>query len=191
MLTKAEFRELARARRAAIERREERSAEICQRLVDLPNWQAAKTVALYVDFRDEVQTGVALAAAWSAEKRVAVPWCRPDISLDLYALENRTELRPGKFGILEPPKALRADPARLVRPETVDLIVIPGLAFDRRGGRMGYGKGHYDRLIPQLRCDCWRVALAFDAQLFDLVPTEEHDEGMHVVVVESEVIHCV
>jgi 5-formyltetrahydrofolate cyclo-ligase len=182
------FRERARVRRAAITDREVQSSLICNRLTASAYWAAAQAISLYVDFRDEVQTRAAIQTGLSQGKTIAVPWCRPDTSLDLYAIHSLEELQVGKFGILEPPLDLRKESGRRLEPATVDLIVIPGLAFDRTGGRMGYGRGHYDRLIPQLSPACLRVGLAFDEQIVDWVPTEPHDAAMHLVITPQLVL---
>jgi len=179
------FRQQARLRRAAVDNRANRSAGICQRLMTFPLWSAAKTVSIYVDFRDEVQTESLIVAALASGKRVAVPFCLPDKTLGMFALESLTELQPGKFGIPEPPRSLQTEAARLVAPSQLDLLVIPGLAFDHAGQRMGYGVGHYDRLIPRLRPDCLKIGLAFAAQVVEQLPTEPHDAPMDFVVAES------
>ncbi|WP_425615930.1 5-formyltetrahydrofolate cyclo-ligase [Anatilimnocola sp. NA78] len=179
------FRELARARRAAVDQRAERSAAICQRLMTFPLWAAANTVSIYVDFRDEVQTRLLLDAAWASGKQVTVPFCKPDKTLGMFALASLGELQPGKFGILEPPRPLQKDPLRLISPPQHDLLVTPGLAFDHACQRMGYGVGHYDRLIPLLRADCLKIGLAFDAQVVEHLPTEPHDAPLDLIVAET------
>jgi 5-formyltetrahydrofolate cyclo-ligase len=188
LLTKRELRSSAKLRRAAVNRRGERSLVIGRQLAGTTIWQQARTVSIYVDFRDEVETRWLLAEALAAGKRVAVPFCRPDRSLGMFALTTLSELQPGKFGILEPPPSAQADPARQVSPAEFDLVVVPGLAFDRQGHRLGYGQGHYDRVLPHVRPDCWKVALAFDQQLVAAVPIEPHDIPLDSIVHETGVI---
>lgn len=185
LLAKRAFREQARQRRAAVNRRDARSQRICQHLLATAAWRSARTVSVYVDFRDEVQTRWLLADALATGKRLAVPFCRPDRSLGMFSLQSLDELQPGKFGILEPPPAAQAQAERQVPPAEFDLLVIPGLAFDHDGRRLGYGQGHYDRLLPLLRPDCWKVGLAFDHQIVVQVPTEPHDVTLDAIVQEA------
>jgi 5-formyltetrahydrofolate cyclo-ligase len=91
------------------------------------------------------------------------------------------DTRPGRWGIREP------DPARCpaIDPLEVDLVLLPGVAFDRRGGRLGYGAGFYDRLLTRLRTDCVRVAGAFSLQVVAEVPLEPHDQRFQCLVTEA------
>ncbi|QDU25362.1 putative 5-formyltetrahydrofolate cyclo-ligase [Anatilimnocola aggregata] len=185
---KQRFRQQARARRAAIDRRAERSAAIAARLMAIPLWAAAQVVSIYVSFRDEVETQLLIEAARASGKQVAIPLCLPDKTLAMISLLPGDELVPGSFGILEPARAAGTNERRVTASQALDIIVIPGLAFDRSCQRMGYGMGHYDRYLPLLRGDCVKVGLAYDAQMVDQLPTEPHDSPMDVVVTESELI---
>ena len=162
------------------------SRRICGKLATLPEYQNAATVAFYVDFRCEVRTRPFLPSAWEQGKRVVVPYCAGD-RLELYWVEGLDELAPGAYGILEPPEELRRRDERKVDVAQVDLIVVPGVAFDRHGGRVGHGKGYYDRLLRQARPHTPRVALAFQCQLFPQVPMMTHDVYVDKVITEEAV----
>jgi 5-formyltetrahydrofolate cyclo-ligase len=99
-----------------------------------------------------------------------------------------SELVEGAYKILEPKEELRGLPAKQVRPEELDLVMVPGTAFDPRGGRMGQGKGYYDRLLSRARPDAPLVALAFDCQIFDEIPVAGHDVFMDMVLTESRAV---
>jgi 5-formyltetrahydrofolate cyclo-ligase len=114
-----------------------------------------------------------------------VPWCHGD-HLRLFLLRDLAELDVGRFGILEPRAVLRERPDRNIDPCELDLLVIPGVAFDRRGGRIGHGRGYFDRLLIEVRESATLIGLAFDCQVFDHVPTEPHDVPMDLVVTESK-----
>ncbi len=157
------------------------------RFLALPEYQAAGTVLFYVDIRAEVRTRPALPAALQSGKRIVIPWCNEDGGLDLFPLESLDELDIGKFGVLEPRAELRTRRAKRVAPEEVDLVMVPGVAFDRRGGRLGHGKGYFDRLLKQVRADAPLVALAFECQMVDAIPMESHDVFMDKVVTEIAV----
>ena len=156
------------------------------RLMALPEYQHAETVMFYVDVRSEVRTRSALEAALDSGKRIVVPYCAGD-DLGLFHLEAMDELEIRTFGILEPCDRLRALPEKKVNATELDLILVPGVAFDRRGGRLGHGRGYYDRLLRDARLDTPLVALAFECQLFPEIPTEEHDVFMDKVITENEI----
>jgi 5-formyltetrahydrofolate cyclo-ligase len=97
------------------------------------------------------------------------------------------ELELGMYRILEPKQDLRGLPEKQVDVSELDLIMVPGVAFDRRGGRMGHGKGYYDKLLQHARLDTPLVALAFECQLFEEIPVAEHDIFMDRVITEDRV----
>ncbi len=140
----------------------------------------------YVDVRDEVRTRHAFPQALESGKRTIVPYC-VDGELELFHLESMDELELGAYRILEPKKELRSVAAKRIPVSEVDLILVPGVAFDRQGGRTGHGKGYYDKLLEHARADTPLVALAFECQLFDAIPVAEHDVYMDQVVTEKAV----
>src|SRR5262245_41539440 len=149
----------------------------------------ANTVKWYVDAASEVRTRHTLPKALTHGKRVVVPWCVVETNeLELFLLEDMSELVEGAYKILEPKEELRLLPAKRVKPEELDLVMVPGTAFDIRGGRMGQGKGYYDRLLSGARPDAPLVALAFDCQIFDEIPVTAHDVFMDMVLTESRTI---
>lgn len=184
---KQQIRETAHAARRAQENKDEISREIVARFVALPEYQSASTVMYYVDVRAEVRTRHDLPAALESGKRIIIPWCNDDGELELFHLESMDELEIGMYRILEPKSELKADPAKHVAPEELDLIMVPGVGFDRRGGRTGHGKGYYDKLLEHARPDTPLVALAFECQMFDEIPMQSHDVFMDKVVTEAAV----
>lgn len=181
---KKQMRESAHAARNALPNKDELSRSICEKFTALPEYAAAKTVMYYVDVRSEVRTRNYLATALTHGKRIVVPYC-VDGELELFLLESMDELEIGAYKILEPRKDLREVDAKQVQPEELDLIMVPGVAFDRRGGRMGHGFGYYDKLLEHARPDCPLVALAFECQFFDEIPTQAHDVFMDKILTES------
>ena len=186
---KAGLREQARKARVAQPDKDATSGKILERVFALPDYQAAKCVMFYVDAGSEVRTRHHLPAALESGKSIVVPYCVVETTtLRLFRLESMQELVEGAYKILEPRVELRESPAKQVRPEELDLVLVPGTAFDREGGRMGQGKGYYDRLLAGVRTDAKLVALAFACQLVDRVPVDGHDVFMDLVVTEDEVI---
>jgi 5-formyltetrahydrofolate cyclo-ligase len=162
------------------------SDAILARFLALPEYQAAKTVMFYVDVRDEVRTRQALPQALETGKRIVVPYC-VDGELELFWLESMDELELGMYRILEPKNELRSVASKRLQPEDLDLIMVPGVAFDRTGGRTGHGKGYYDKLLEHARLDTPLVALAFECQMFEAIPMDEHDVYMDKIVTEDAV----
>jgi 5-formyltetrahydrofolate cyclo-ligase len=188
---KAAMREQARKARVAQKDKDALSAAIVARFTALESFAAAKSVMYYVDAGSEVRTRQALPAAIATGKRIVVPWCVVESNtLELFHLTDMSELVEGAYKILEPRDDLRLLPEKRVDPESLDLVMVPGTAFDLHGGRMGQGKGYYDRLLAGVRPGCPLVALAFDCQIFDTIPVAPHDVFMHRILTESREIVC-
>ncbi len=183
---KTKIREQAHAARKDQPEKDQVSQTIVDRVMQLPEYQQAKTVMFYVDVRTEVRTRQALPAALASGKRVVIPYC-VDGELELFHLESMDELELGMYRILEPKAELRGILAKHTPVEELDLILVPGVAFDRRGGRTGHGKGYYDKLLEHALSRTPLVALAFECQLFPEIPMQHHDIYMDKVVTESAV----
>ncbi|HUY89640.1 MAG TPA: 5-formyltetrahydrofolate cyclo-ligase [Pirellulales bacterium] len=183
---KKEIREQAHAHRKAQENKEELSRTICERFVALPEYAAAQTVMFYVDVRTEVRTREYLPQVLGCGKRIVVPYC-VEGELELFLLENMDELAVGMYKILEPKVELRALPEKRVDVNELDLIMVPGVAFDRTGARMGHGFGYYDKLLEHARADAPLAALAFECQLFPEIPTAPHDIFMDKIITEQAI----
>ncbi len=163
-----------------------RSAAIAERVMALPEWKAARTVALFVPMRTEIDVGLLERLARTERKRIAAPRMIEGTSggteLELRAWEDGVEpVESGKM-VREPP----AD-APLVDPAEVDLVIVPGLVFDERGARIGYGAGLYDRLLPKCT-KARRVGVAHDFQLLAEIPEGPGDERIHVIVTNDRVV---
>lgn len=186
MNEKARLRREVLARREAEPDREGKSARIRARLEALPEYGSAGLIAAFAGVGSEVDTLPAIATALDSGRRVAVPSVVAG-RLVLTLLRDIAELKPAPFGLLEPPAGLRDEPGRQVAPDEVDFFVVPGVAFDRHGGRLGHGKAYYDRLLAHARPDATLAALCFEVQLVDKVPMVEHDVPMNYVVTEKQV----
>ncbi len=183
---KTALRALARARRSAwTAARTRTAARAIQRAVlRLPEWEAARCVCLYLARPVEADTRRLLAACRRANQRVLVPAFRAAAgAYGLAWLGPRARLAPGRGGVAEPVR-----PRWAPRAARADLAVVPGLAFDCAGGRLGYGRGHYDRLLaaPTLR-GALKVGLAFAGQIVSRVPMGPRDVRLDVIVTETAV----
>jgi len=182
MTSKQELRKEALLRRKSLplEERREKSKAIIKYLIQSPFFRQARRILFYASFDHEVETWEGIKVALAQGKEVYLP--RTNIKekrLSLHRLTDLEELTPGAYGILEPPVQ---NPK--IDPEALDLIVCPGVAFDLRGGRLGYGGGYYDRLLAKAQ-KAKRVALAFECQIFETLPLETHDIRMEVIITEK------
>jgi 5-formyltetrahydrofolate cyclo-ligase len=164
--------------------RKVKDASIRRRLLGLEVFKGARSVLLYASFRSEVDTLALIGEALASGKRVMLPRVAGEV-LELYEVERPEEISPGFMGIPEP----AADDRRRRGLGDVDMVVVPGAAFDPRGWRLGYGKGYYDRLLSASP-GTPRVALAYEEQIVEDLPHEEHDMGMHEIVTDKRVIDC-
>jgi 5-formyltetrahydrofolate cyclo-ligase len=183
---KHKLRAAAHLRRLHLQDGSQKNRQIVDSLTALPEYSGGKTVLCYVSFRTEVATLDLLARMINEGKRVVVPYCEAD-RLELFHFIDFADLAPRTLGILEPKPELRALEDRHVPVRDIDLFVLPGLAFDRDGGRLGYGKGYFDRLLKLARPDALLAAIAFECQLFDAIPMTPQDIRVDAVVTESNV----
>jgi 5-formyltetrahydrofolate cyclo-ligase len=183
------LRQEALKRRRQVPQRQFASRLIMDRLLELPEFRRAGSLLLYVDARTEVHTREAIGRLLADGRPVAVPYCQ-DAHLELFRLKDLSELSAGRFGILEPDLELRGRSERIVDPAELELVVVPGLAFDPRGARLGHGHGFYDRLLRDVRPETFLVAPAFQCQVFDELPTEAHDVFMYCIVTEERTYRC-
>ncbi len=176
---KAALRERMRAVRSAIPEAERalRSEAIAQRLLALPESTGVLRVFMFLSFGSEASTAPAIAAFRERGARVAVPVLRGG-RMEAVDLPPGAALVPTSYGMMEP--AARV----VVPPEEIDLVVAPGLAFDRAGRRLGYGGGFFDAFLPRLRPGCPVVGICFAEQLVEAVPAGARDRAVDVVVTE-------
>jgi 5-formyltetrahydrofolate cyclo-ligase len=158
------------------------SATVQQRLISLDLFKNATSIALYAPIQYEVDTAQIFYAAQSAGKVVLYPVVC-DTGLRFVKASDLTQLNTGSFGIPEP--CSHADDQTL---EGVDLIIVPGVAFDLQGHRIGFGKGYYDRCLSVLSRMGVVVGLCHDFQLLDRIPVEEHDIRMQYIITENRLI---
>lgn len=166
-----------------------KSRVIMARLFSLEEVRAAKVVQFYCSFRNEVMTDEMITAALAQGKRVAVPAVHANGRLRLGEVKHPArDLLPGRFRILEP-----RPPGSSRRPVTlrqVEVAVVPGLAFDARGHRLGRGTGHFDRFLARRPPGLSVVALAYEAQVVEHVPVTHTDIPVDIIVTEKRVIRC-
>lgn len=155
------------------------SEKILKQLEETELFRQASCIALYYSIPGEVQTAGFL-EKWFEEKQLLLPLVVGD-DLRLLPYKGKESLQPGAFGIPEP-----TDTETTVSEWAVDLIIVPGVAFDRQLNRMGRGKGYYDRLLSTLQAP--KIGICFDFQLQDNIPVEPFDKKMDLIITEKEII---
>lgn len=180
---KAEIRTRRRAVRGAMpaDARRARSEAICANVISLPEWERARTVLAFVSMRTEVQTDGCVAAARRANKIVAAPRMSADFaSLDLAEWSADDPLEESGNMFMQPSGPIVPD-------EAIDLVIVPALALDDRGHRIGFGKGFYDRLLPRLT-NAFRAGVVFDFELVAEVPDRPGDERVDAVITDQRIL---
>jgi len=155
-------------------------------LESLLNWEVFKNagvIHIFISMPDEPDTRPIIEHCWSSRKKIAVPVVLPD-TFDLFHSEIKSfdDLVYGMHGTQEPSPERRIK----INPESFDLVIVPGVAFDRKGGRLGHGKGYYDRFLEHT--SSFLLGLTFNCQLLETVPTELHDVSMNAILSESGIV---
>lgn len=164
---------------------EQKCFDITAKLYALAEWEAASTIALTVSSPIEVDTWQIIRFAWLSGKTVYVPKCFPDTKkMDFYPLTNFADLEMVYAGLFEPtPHQTKA-----IKKEKIDLLIVPGLVFNRAGYRIGFGGGYYDRFLTDFKGQT--ISLAFSFQLSRSIPVEAFDLPVQKIVTEQEIIIC-
>lgn len=167
---------------------QEKSRRIFEELKKKDFYSNANNVMLYISFGSEVMTRPIIDDLLSRGKRVFIPVTVPATkALIVSELKDYEEdLQVGHFGVMEP----KEEALRPVEPNILDLVIVPGVAFDQRGYRIGYGGGYYDRFLPRLPEKTTTVSLAFDMQLIDEVPISQYDIPVQYILTEESFIKC-
>ena len=156
------------------------SERIKASLFSAKEYQSAKAVMFYVSFNKEVSTHKMIIESLKTKIGI-VPKCVKN-EIVPHKIQSFSELKKGTLGILEP-KTKKVFPK-----EKIDLIIVPGIAFDKRGFRIGYGKGYYDRFLKNIKA--MKIALVFEFQVIEKVPNHEKDVPVDKIITEKRIIEC-
>lgn len=182
------LRSLARKERDVLRRseRSRASLHIAELVCALAEVNQAKSILLYSAFRSEVETDKLCRRLLQVGKVVCLPLTRPEEKdlVPIMVQEGDFPLAPGYQGIPEP----TCSAGRVFQAEHLDIVVVPGLLFDRNGYRLGYGGGYYDRFLAQKASQALRIGLAFSCQVRDSIPVQSHDMPLDILVTEEEVL---
>jgi len=188
-IVKSQIREEIAEKFAALSANEiaEKTKAIENRLFDFANFLESKITLLYVNNKHEVLTANILKRAYIYNKIVVLPvYNTENFEMELKKVDNlEKDLNPGPRDILQPDESR----CKVVPIDKIDIAIIPAVALDEKGGRIGSGKGYYDRLIPRLAITTRKVALAFEEQIIPQVPIESHDKHVDIIITENRVIY--
>jgi len=188
-ITKGQIREEIAQKIAALSAKEiaEKTKAIENRLFDFANFLESKITLLYINNEYEVQTANILKRAFAFNKIVVLPaYNTQNFEMELKKVDNlEKDLCMGPRQILQPDETS----CKVVPIDKIDIAIIPAVALDEKGGRIGSGKGYYDRLIPRLAITTRKVALAFEDQIIPQVPIESHDKHVDIIITEDRVIY--
>jgi 5-formyltetrahydrofolate cyclo-ligase len=165
----------------------EKTGRIVERLFEFANFLESKIVLYYANGSGQVSTRDIIARSYALNKIVVLPAFNPHRhTMDLLKVDQPDrDLHPGPRGVLEPDRRR----CKKVPVECIDIALIPGLAFDEKGGRIGSGKGFYDRFIPELAVTTRKVSIAFEDQIVPLIPMEPHDKFVDIIITEARTIY--
>lgn len=164
---------------------EQMSYAIGKSLAETEEWRNAKTVALTVSRFPEVDTWQLIRKGWEQSKTMAVPKCHPKTKkMTFHQIRSFTDLEHSFFGLFEP----KEQETEVVPKEALDLVIVPGLLYNKSGFRIGFGGGYYDRFLQHYRGHT--ISLAFSLQLTDHLPHEKHDIPVEKIVTEKEIIRA-
>ncbi len=163
-----------------------KSQMIVEMLNELDLVKRAELIMCYVSFGSEVFTHEIINTWLSQGKQVCVPRVlkTKGKSMEAVKISSLEELVPGTYGVLEPTSGQK----NIVSPDSIDVVIVPGCAFDINRNRMGYGAGYYDRFLELISDNCLKVGVAFDFQIMDEIPCEEHDIPMDIIITEQRII---
>ena len=188
-LSKKDIREsvIKRLRQMSTDELAEKYKKVEEQLFSFANFLESRIVLFYIEKPGEVKGRDIVDRSYDYNKIVVLPAFDPAThTMRLLKVDDPgKDLKKGPRGILEPdPKKCNAVPI-----ECIDIAIIPGIAYDEKGGRIGTGEGYYDRLIPELAVTTRKVALSLEDQIVPLVPMESHDRYVDIVISEKRVIY--
>ena len=185
MQIKNELRKSAKDKRKGLENTVEADAAIAEILFSSEKYIKSDTILIYDSLDDEISTDCIINRALADGKRVALPFCTDrEGNMDFYIIESISQLVSGSFNVREP------DVNLCERLDNFDnsVIIVPGLLFDKKGNRLGYGRGYYDRFLSRNRI--FSVGLCYDEMLSDSVPNDSNDRKVDMIITQSGIIRC-
>ena len=174
-MNKSDLRKQMLIKRRNIFNKKELSTIIVNKIINLDIYKESSVVALYYSLKDEVDTRDLIK---SQDKTLLLPKIIND-KIEFIKIDNDTKYKKSSFGVMEPVRTIYNGP--------IDIIIVPGVAFDRKLNRLGFGKGYYDKYLS---CkDIYKIGICFNEQLIDTLPTDGFDIKMDLIITEKEFIN--
>ncbi len=183
MFMKNELRKIYKEKRKLMSRAEaeEKSVLACNRFLESEMYKNARTIMLYLPLGNEADTNLIIKSAFADGKKVALPVTEQESgAITPYFVNENTEFAKGAFSVTEPLNSQAADISE------IDVVIVPGIAFDKNGNRIGFGKGCYDKFLNKF--DCIKVGFCYDYQICDEIPSDKYDVKMDCIITEKRVI---
>lgn len=156
---------------------------ISKKIISHHLFQKARNIMIYLPFKNEVDIKIVIESAWDKNKQVLAPKIEPSIKkINPYIIKSWNDLELGFYQIYEP----KDDDKNPFPIEEIELVLVPGVAFDKNGYRLGYGGGYFDRFFDQFNIPPYRLAVAFDFQVVDQIPIFSHDIPMNEIITEKK-----
>jgi len=184
--SKKEIRKEILQKRDSINERDRKlmDEEIFNRLVNSDEYKKAKSIFAFVSFKSEVNTHKFIEYALSQGKTIGVPKIRKkEEGMEVFKIHSLSDLESGYFGVMEP-----IESCEKINKDNIDFILMPGAVFDEKGGRIGYGRGFYDKFLSDVKDSVPKIAIAYELQIIDSVPMEEYDIKIDGIITEKRVI---
>ena len=160
------------------------ASRVCEAIIASTPYKKSTTVLAYASFGSELDTARLIERTLADKKNLVMPRVdKASQRLQLHRVRQLDELVVGVWGIREPSAALE-----IVLPDAIDLVIVPGVVFDRAGYRIGYGKGFYDKLLSVVNPASTRLSAAFECQIIDAVPNEAHDQRVDIIITPTQKI---
>ena len=165
--------------------RKKRSKIIAEKFFNTAYYINSNNILIYYPFRSEIEVTIIIRQALKNKKNIILPRVHNQ-ELKLFYVDNlKKQLERGAHGIMEPTTNL-CRPAKI---SDIDLVIIPGVVFDKNLNRLGYGGGFYDRLLPLIPAGVKKIALCFDIQVVDSIPVSEHDIKVDLLITDTSIYH--
>ncbi|MBA4336848.1 5-formyltetrahydrofolate cyclo-ligase [bacterium] len=181
-ITKADLRDKIGTKRRNISpaQKTKFDDQIYKNIIGMTEWKKAKNIFIYISTKEEVST-IKLIEDCFGKKKIIIPKSHAKFNtLTLHEIKSFDDTSKGKYSILEP-----LPHTKIIDPKDVDLAIIPGVVFDKKGHRIGYGKAYYDGLSVHLKCP--KIGLAYEVQIVDNIPAQEHDVPVNQIVTEKTI----
>lgn len=175
---KKQIREALLQKRELHTATEEDTNKVVEKLLSLPQIKKAKSVLLYYPHKNEINTLPLINAFLKQGKTVLLPKVE-GLNIIPVIFKDLSQLKEGYAGIKEPE-------GKAISPEEIDIVIVPGVAFDKKGHRLGYGKGYYDRFLS--KTNALKIGLAYDFQIVENLPAEEHDVPLDLIITPTQII---